>query len=1043
MNQRAVEEDGSLGRYYPFANPMQALLFLFSLRHDASRRQLSDLRAIMAYGHLLSDNASTTVIDHNTFNINDFPGPEHFLSRMCKYLPLLPIYETDINGMKLRHIPLNLLAARLLRSARRAAELQQSGDGAVICAFAASETAVSLDGNAGGGGGGGQIPDGAAALTARYVTPLPTRCANGRARGLLNGNLMRQSALLGIETVHTLDRRACVGVGDAVLVREFDGNGAATTIKARLRSLFWCEARQDVRCTYLHLCSTDELLQRYRRLHFCTGDEDEEDEWEGAARPPKRQRKSTAAAEHPSGALWECWEGAEMEASCRDILGALLSAASGDGGATATVGCGAAASGPAAAGGGGGGGGGSGSRSGRDGSGGSAAAAVSGSDAASAAGGDSGVPAPAAAAAVYGYVWEGERGKWRAGKRCRGKGWAPTFGSLPPEAFPLPSGGFLSGMAVVKLPLELYYDHFQAYGIGGVQHPVGGFYVRFGALERSLLRKPSHMHVVAAVPPSVRTLDAMAVILAPIPAMERGCLARTVLQRGIIGSSGNEDSGDGSGESSGDDSSSAHGGGGGGGGSASNSNRKGGCDSRSGGGGGGGHGGGNGGGGSDRAAASPCGAADAVAFVRCGIAKIDADAPQRAEFASTKAPSGSSKQPCPYCHVDRTDLTSAAVAAPRTLGETRSAIAELGGLDGEEQRARSMELGVAVSQRQPGEIKINPLHGITFDPHLQLGVDVFHLDAQGKWGQLMEFFLKGMVNSSGLEVLSAVMLDPELYGPGRAVLRDPAQTGMLASLTGMQKWLFAEVSVVVLSRFFAILRQSSAGCGGIDGGVGRGGRGGSSGGWGNSVGGGKGKKKQQTVDGAALSAGINQEVRRRLIGDCGSPTAVIRLIMDTAIACADVTRVLRLTRPNIVDVAQLSERISLQVEELTRLLGKEAASRPNTHFARHVPEHMLRFGLAPETQTWERNHQQLKGMNPSSSGRDVERHYMLRSNVLMALEAMRDGLDWECQRYDVKKRTYERVRVTAGSGCRDILKRFGHLIRGAGDASSGDGGGGG
>ncbi|CAN0221153.1 unnamed protein product, partial [Phaeothamnion confervicola] len=82
--------------------------------------------------------------------------------------------------------------------------------------------------------------------------------------------------------------------------------------------------------------------------------------------------------------------------------------------------------------------------------------------------------------------------------------------------------------------------------------------------------------------------------------------------------------------------------------------------------------------------------------------------------------------------------------------------------------------------------------------------------SEGKWGQLMEFFLKGVVNSSGLEVLSAVMLDPELYGPGRAVLRDPAQTGMLASLTGMQKWLFAEVSVVVLSRFFAILRQSSA-----------------------------------------------------------------------------------------------------------------------------------------------------------------------------------------------------------------------------------------
>ncbi|CAM9710322.1 unnamed protein product, partial [Phaeothamnion confervicola] len=134
-------------------------------------------------------------------------------------------------------------------------------------------------------------------------------------------------------------------------------------------------------------------------------------------------------------------------------------------------------------------------------------------------------------------------------------------------------------------------------------------------------------------------------------------------------------------------------------------------------------------------------------------------------------------------------------------------------------------------------------------------------------------------------------------------------------------------------------------------------------------------------------------------------------------------------------MAQLWERISLQVEELTRLLGKEAASCPNTHFARHVPEHILHFGLAPETQTWERNHQQLKGMNSSSSGRDVERHYMLRSNVLVALEAMRDGLNWECQRYDVKKRTYERVRMTAGSGCRDILKKFGHLIRGAGDAS--------
>ncbi|CAM9102216.1 unnamed protein product, partial [Phaeothamnion confervicola] len=243
--------------------------------------------------------------------------------------------------------------------------------------------------------------------------------------------------------------------------------------------------------------------------------------------------------------------------------------------------------------------------------------------------------------------------------------------------------------------------------------------------------------------------------------------------------------------------------------------------------------GGGAGGGGGRSGAGGCDNCDdtsnvlfekSVVFVRCDIARIDADAPQRAEFASTKGPSGTSRQPCPNCCIGSSDLarwSEGEAARERTLAQTLAAIEELRRLTSDdgapevEGQKRSAVLGVNIPLRRSNEmlstVSGNPLHDLAFDPHQQLGLDVFPLDAQGKWGMVLDFICNKLLNSSGVERFAALLVDKEIYGPGRRALRDPRLKGFLSSLKGMEKWLFAEIAVVAFTRFFALMAAEVGG----------------------------------------------------------------------------------------------------------------------------------------------------------------------------------------------------------------------------------------
>ncbi|CAM9953214.1 unnamed protein product [Phaeothamnion confervicola] len=144
---------------------------------------------------------------------------------------------------------------------------------------------------------------------------------------------------------------------------------------------------------------------------------------------------------------------------------------------------------------------------------------------------------------------------------------------------------------------------------------------------------------------------------------------------------------------------------------------------------------------------------------------------------------------------------------------------------------------------------------------------------------------------------------------------------------------------------------------------------------------------------------------------------------------------MRLSAPKPSDVSRLPGIVREQMVQLIMLVGEEEASRPNTHFALHVARQMQLYGTAPETQKWERHHQELKKMNAPSSRRNVELHFMTRSNMLMALEALRDGVFWDCYWSDAAAQTPKIVTVHAGPALQRLLMTTDLLRGGVGGAA--------
>ena len=80
---------------------------------------------------------------------------------------------------------------------------------------------------------------------------------------------------------------------------------------------------------------------------------------------------------------------------------------------------------------------------------------------------------------------------------------------------------------------------------------------------------------------------------------------------------------------------------------------------------------------------------------------------------------------------------------------------------------------------------------------LLCGRRAFSLVSQGKITQVIIFFVK-ILTANGQDLLSRILADPDLHGPGRRPLPDITK---VKSLTGMQFWDLAEAIMPGMNRY--------------------------------------------------------------------------------------------------------------------------------------------------------------------------------------------------------------------------------------------------
>ncbi|CAM9594819.1 unnamed protein product, partial [Laminaria digitata] len=259
----------------------------------------------------------------------------------------------------------------------------------------------------------------------------------------------------------------------------------------------------------------------------------------------------------------------------------------------------------------------------------------------------------------------------------------------------------------------------------------------------------------------------------------------------------------------------------------------------------------------------------------------------------------------------------------------------------------------------------------------QVATDVFHQDSLNSWKRLLGFFLGGL-SKAGRSAVASVVRDLALRLPGSEPFRDLLTDGGWASQRGMDIWRLAGVALLLLRPLLAFSaafeRFMKLGF----------------------VKGIKARLKTSRTDVAVAQC-------RKLIRAASTVTSILRS---------------RAFSDPMLDILEATVREKVRT---LRLVGQgNGGVLGIIHAGLHARGNIEDIG--EQSYSCEALHKSAKSHSETASGRDNLRHIARRENASSAVRFMMDGGSWSARRWNRTTQTWDYERITAGEGCRAVLR---------------------